>query len=313
MPLSSDAGADLAGVVLRVGDQSGLTRSILDSAGEVETPYRIDWSVFTAGPPMMEALAADAIDIGACGDTPPLFALAGGAPIRIVGALRASPEYVDLLAPAGSKATRVADLRGKRVALARGSSAHHLLLAALNREGMTMADIRPVYLTPNDAQPAFTHGDVDAWAIWDPFATNNLRQGAVKVTDGRGLTHGLAFEVTSTKALADPVKSRVLADYLSRLARAEAWGNAHPDVWAAKYATITKLEPDLTRAVLAHYRPEFVPIDAALEAEEQDVEDAFAAGGVLPARLDVKPIFDARFNGAFAFTNGPNGAIGKTP
>jgi hypothetical protein len=103
--LSSDAGADLAGIALRVGDQSGLTRSILDSAGEVETPYRIDWSVFTAGPPMMEALAADAIDIGACGDTPPLFALAGGAPIRVVGALRASPEYVGLFAPAGSKVT----------------------------------------------------------------------------------------------------------------------------------------------------------------------------------------------------------------
>jgi len=300
-PLASTPEAGpLAGVTLRVGDQSGLTRSILESAGQLETPYRIEWSTFTAGPPMMEAISAGAVDVGACGDTPPLFALAVGAAIRIVGALRANPEFEVIVAPSGSKLVRVADLRGKKVAVAKGSAAHHLLLAALKRDAMTMADIQPVYLYPNDAQPAFTHGDVDAWAIWDPFATNNLRQGAVKLTDGRGLSHGLAFEVAGTAALGDPGKTRALADYLSRLARAQNWGNSHPDLWAAKYSAITKLPLDLTLAVLGHFRPQFVPLDDALLAEEQEIEDTFVAGAVLPSRLDVTPLFDTRFNEAVA-------------
>jgi sulfonate transport system substrate-binding protein len=299
-PSSAPDGGDLAEITLRVGDQSGLTRSILESAGELTTPYRIEWTSFTAGPPMLEAISANAIDVGACGDAPPLFALAAGASIRIVGALRASPEFEVILAPAGSALAHVADLRGKKVAVAKGSAAHHLLLAALKREGLTMGDIRPVYLTPNDAQPAFTHGDVDAWAIWDPFATNNLRQGAVKLTDGRGLSHGLAFEVAGTAALGDPGKTRALADYLSRLARAQNWGNSHPDLWAAKYSAITKLPLDLTLAVLGHFRPQFVPLDDALLAEEQEIEDTFVAGAVLPSRLDVTPLFDTRFNEAVA-------------
>jgi sulfonate transport system substrate-binding protein len=178
---------------------------------------------------------------------------------------------------------------------------------------MTMADIHPVFLTPNDAQPAFTHGDVDAWAVWDPFAANNLRQGAVLVTDGRGLTHALAFDVTTAKALADPARARLLADYLARLARAYAWGNEHPDAWATKYAAITKLEPELARLVLVHFHPLFVRIDDTLVAEEQDVEDTFAAGGVLPSRLDVKPFFDARFNEAIAPFTSNNVATGKAP
>ncbi len=299
-PASAADGGDLASITLRAGDQSGLTRSILESAGELATPYRLEWTTFTAGPPMLEAMSANAIDVGACGDTPPLVALAAGASIRVVGALRASPEFEVILAPAGSALVHVADLRGKKVAFAKGSAAHHLLLAALKRDGLTMRDIQPVYLNPNDAQPAFTHGDVDAWAIWDPFATNNLRQGAVKLTDGRGLSHGLAFEVAGTAALADPGKARALADYLSRLVRAQDWGNSHPDQWAARYSAITKLPLDLSLAVLAHFRPQFVPIDDALIAEEQEIEDTFFAGGVFPARLDVKPIFDARFNDGVA-------------
>ena len=295
-PASTPDAGPLASVSLRVGDQSGLTRSILESAGQLETPYRIEWSTFTAGPPMLEAISAGAVDVGACGDTPPLFALAAGAAIRIVGALRANPEFEVIVAPGGSRLTQVAELRGKKVAVAKGSAAHHLLLAALKRDAMTMADIQPVYLNPNDAQPAFTHGDVDAWAIWDPFATNNLRQGAVKLTDGRGLSHGLAFEIAGTAALADAEKAKVVGDYLARLARAQEWGNTHLDLWAARYASITKLPLDLTLVVLGHFQPLFVPIDDALVAEEQEAEDTFFAGGVLTKHLDVAQLFDARFN-----------------
>jgi sulfonate transport system substrate-binding protein len=283
-------------LTLRVADQAGLTRGALALAGELPTPYQIEWSTFPAGPPLLEALNADAVDIGAVGDSPPIFAQAAGAQIRIVAVTSNSPKYEVLLVPPGSKLESVEQLRGKRVAVAKGSGAHHLLLAALHRAGLRTADIRTVYLTPSDAQPAFNSGDVDAWAVWDPFASNNLRLGARKLTDGEGLIPGLGFQVTSQKALANPGKLRVLTDYLGRARRAQAWTNAHREIWAAKYAELTKLSLDVTRDMFAYYAPVYVPIEDGVIRAQQELADAYLQESLIKQRIFVREIFDARFD-----------------
>jgi sulfonate transport system substrate-binding protein len=301
-----DGGAalDLGTLTLRVADQSGLSRASLELAQVSNTPYRLEWSTFVAGPPLLEALSADALDIGGVGDTPPIFAQAAGAPIRIVAVTENSPQYEVILVPDSSTLRTVKDLRGKKVALAKGSGAHHLLLAALRHEGLGMADITPAYLTPNDAQPAFTNGDVDAWAVWDPYAANNLRHGARKLVDGEGLIHGYGFLVSSDVVLKDPAKVALLREYLGRAARAQAWDNAHRDAWAAKYAELTKLSPDVAHDMFQHYAPVFVPIDEQVENVQQELADAFFEAGVIGKRIEVRAIFDARFN-ALLGSNSP--------
>jgi sulfonate transport system substrate-binding protein len=282
---------------LRIADQAGLSKSALSMAGELTTtPYDIEWSSFAAGPPLLEALGADAIDLGAVGDSPPVFAQAGGAPIVIVAVLRNSPKYEALLVPAASPLREVRELRGKKVAVAKGSGAHHLLLAALSRAGLGINDIQPVYLTPNDAQPAFSSGDVDAWSVWDPFAVNNLRMGARKLTDGEGLIPGLGFQVTSQKALANPEKSAALADYLQRARRAQTFTNSHRAEWAQTYAELTKLDREVAKDMFAYYAPVYVPLDARVIADHQRLADMYLAAGLIPRPLQVAGVFDARFD-----------------
>jgi sulfonate transport system substrate-binding protein len=298
---SGSAEPDLAAVTLRIGDQIGLTKSGLEAAGELAgVPYRIEWATFSAGPPLLEAINADAVDIGGCGDTPPLFALAGGANLRIVAAIKNRPEFSAIIAPAGSRLRSVRDLRNTKVALAKGSASHYLLLAALERDGLAWSDIRPVFLNPTDAQPAFTKGDVDAWAVWDPFVANNLRQGAVELTNGVGLTEAIAFQVTSERALHDPAKVSAMADYLRRSERTYRWAAQHKGEWGQKYAAITKLPIEVVDRMFSHYDPKYVPIDDGIRAAEQKVADAFFRAAVLPAKLDVATLFDDRYNSRFA-------------
>ncbi|WP_437814740.1 ABC transporter substrate-binding protein [Sorangium sp. So ce1078] len=289
---------DLSTVTLRIGEQTGIVKSGLEAAGQLDgIPYKVEWATFTAGPPLLEAINADAVDIGAVGDTPPIFAQAAGAPIRIVAATRNRPEYKAILIPQGSTIKAFRELKGKKVAVAKGSSAHYLLLAALRRDGLGMADIVPVYMNPNDAQPAFANGDVDAWAVWEPYVANNVRQGAVKLLDGTGLTDALAFQVSSEKALADPGKAAAIADYLARSHRTQEWSNDHKDVWARKFAEVTKLPLEVAQDMFARYEPIYVPLDDEIEEAQQKMADTFFQEGLLPQKIEVSRVFDERFNG----------------
>jgi NitT/TauT family transport system substrate-binding protein/sulfonate transport system substrate-binding protein len=123
----------------------------------------------------------DSIDIGAVGDTPPIFAQVARANLLCVAA---APSGVSaILLPPGSASQALQDLEGRRVAFARGSAAHNPTIAALELEksGITYADIEPVYLAPADAAAAFERGSIDAWTIWDPFCAIYEKRPGVRV------------------------------------------------------------------------------------------------------------------------------------
>ena len=152
----------------------------------------IKWIEFTSGPPLLEAMSTGSVDFGAVGDTPPIFAQAANANIVYVAG---SPitNGQGILVPANSTIREIADLRGKRVGFAKGTSAHNVLIATLQKAGLSWEDITPVYLSPPDAGPAFANGSIEAWAIWDPyFAIGEKRQ------NGRILIN--AYEVAKTNS-----------------------------------------------------------------------------------------------------------------
>src|SRR5262249_5057512 len=156
------------------------------------------WSQFTSGPPLLEAVNAGAIDIGAVGNTPPIFAAAAGSKIKIVAAGAQNLAAQAILVPKSSSIQAIQDLRGKKIALAKGSSAHPLLLSVLKKAGLSFSDIQPQYLQPADALSAFSGGKVDAWSIWDPYtAQAEAQTGARTLVSGNGFGTNYNFNVAS--------------------------------------------------------------------------------------------------------------------
>ncbi|MFP1867745.1 sulfonate ABC transporter substrate-binding protein [Lonsdalea quercina] len=187
---------------LRIGYQKGSVSLLLTKTHQLlekrfpDTAIR--WIEFPAGPQLLEALNVGSIDVGSTGDTPPIFAQAAGADLLYIGVEPPKPKAEVILVAANSPVKSVADLKGKRVALQKGSSSHNLVLRALQQAGLSFSDIQPAYLTPADARAAFQQGNVDAWAIWDPYYSAALLQGDVRVLiDGSHLNQTGAFYLAS--------------------------------------------------------------------------------------------------------------------
>ena len=178
--------------LLRIGYQkSAVNLVILKQQGVLEKRFpgtRISWLEFPAGPQLLEALSVGSLEFGLTGDSPPVFAQAAGKDLLYVGAEPPKPDSSALLVLKDSPLRTLSDLKGRRIAVQKGSSAHYLLVKAVERAGLQWADIQPVYLTPADARAAFERKSVDAWAIWDPFyaATELAIQPRVLAT-GRDL------------------------------------------------------------------------------------------------------------------------------
>jgi sulfonate transport system substrate-binding protein len=286
-------------VTLHVGDQKGGSRALLSAAGQLKgLKYKVAWSEFTSGPPLLEAVNAAAIDIGGVGDTPPLFAAAAHSRITIVAADRSVPNGSAILVPADSSIHAVAQLKGHKVALAKGSSSNYHLLAALRQAGLSYKDITPVYLQPSDALSAFSQHQVDAWAIWDPYTAIGQAQTHARVlVTGRGLASGLSFQVASPNALRDSKKVAALRDYLHRLATARDWANRHQAAWAKAWSVSAGIPVDVARVATNRSNPHAIRIDDGVVRDEQGVADAFAAAGLLPGDpVHVASLVDRRFN-----------------
>jgi len=188
---------------VRIGYQKYGTLTLLKGRGTLEKRLAeqgvgVKWTEFPAGPVLLEGLNVGSIDFGTVGEAPPIFAQAAGANLVYVGNEPASPASEAIVVPKGSSLRTLADLKGKKIALNKGSNVHYLLLKALEKAGIAYADIQPVFLPPADARAAFERGSVDAWAIWDPFLAAAEKQlGARVLADGKGLVANYQFYLAS--------------------------------------------------------------------------------------------------------------------
>src|SRR5882757_1390549 len=289
-PVSS---TDLTKVTLRVGDQKGGSQALLTAAGLVNTPYHIQWSTFTSGPPLLEAANAGAIDIGAVGNTPPLFSAAANAKIAVVAASQGPVTGDAILVPKDSAIQTLAQLRGKTIAVAKGSSAHGHLLLALKKAGLTPADVKISYLQPADAYAAFSQRQVDAWTIWDPYTSQALQQADARVlVNGTGLSNGYGFNVAGRASLADAGKNSAMQDYVLRLAKASVWAAGHLSTWASVWSQQTGLASAVAQAAVANTTRRPVTLTSTLIASEQGLADSFVTAKVLPTEFTFADFVD---------------------
>ncbi|MCR6482082.1 ABC transporter substrate-binding protein [Amycolatopsis sp. OK19-0408] len=289
--------ADLAKVTLKVGDQKGGVKSLLTAAGQLDdTTYKIDWATFTSGPPLLEAASAGAIDTGRVGNTPPIFAAAAKAKIKVISVSRSNVEREAVLVPPDSTLPDVAALKGKTIGVAKGTSAHGQLLNTLHRNGLSTKDVKLNFLQPSEAYAAFTQHTIDAWAIWDPYtAQAQLEAHARVLADGRGASNGLGFLTAGTAALADPGKNSALRDFAVRVVKAQKWADTHRAEWAAAWAKETGLKPEVARKTVDAGRDLPIALDDTVIASEQQLADAFTDEKTLPGKVDFAAFADRRF------------------
>ncbi|MFI8291388.1 ABC transporter substrate-binding protein [Streptomyces sp. NPDC085614] len=287
-------------LVLNVGDQKGGSEAVLRAAGELDDlGYRIKWSTFTSGPPLLEAVNAKAVDIGSVGNTPPVFAAGANSKITVVAATHGDSAGETILVPSDSPLRKPEDLKGRTVAVAQGSSAHFQLIASLKRAGLSLADVKVTLLQPADALAAFTSGKVDAWAVWDPYTSQVQQSGKGRVlTDGRGVVNGLGFQVASPSALADKEKAAAIGDLIERLRRAQDWVYKHPEAWAKVWAKETGLPYEVALAAVKRSNGTRIPValDQAAIDSEQKIADTFAELGLIPRRFEFADYVDDRFD-----------------
>ncbi|MER7923487.1 MULTISPECIES: ABC transporter substrate-binding protein [unclassified Streptomyces] len=288
-------------LTLNVGDQKGGSEAVLRAAGELKNlDYKIKWSTFTSGPPLLEAVNAKAVDIGGVGNTPPVFAAGANSKIKVVAAWHGTSEGDAVLVPKDSKLSRPQQLKGKSIAVAQGSSAHFQLVASLKAAGLSLSDVKVKYLQPADALAAFTSGKVDAWAVWDPYTSQVLqaKQGRI-LTSGEGVTNGLSFQVAAPGALADKKKAAAIKDYLDRLRRAQNWVFTHQEEWAKVWSKDTGLPYEVALASVKRTNSTrvSVAVDKPLIASEQRIADTFTQLKLIPRKVDFADFVDTRYNG----------------
>ncbi len=279
---------------LRIGDSKGVYKALLNASGELKgISYGVEWAEFPATAPALEALAAGAIDLRASAGAPLIFAVASGAPLKAVAALRLEGprELLAILVPPNSSIRAVGDLRGKRIGTNKGSVGHHLILAALQRADIPLDQVAIQYLLPADARAALLGGSIDAWSTWDPYvAIAEVQDHLRPVVDGTGLAISDGDVVTSNAAIAS--KRALLEDFLARLRRAQDWANQHREEYAKLYAVQTGLQLDVARLVIKHMNYQYVAIDDAVVRDHQDTADLYLKAGVIKQAVNVATAFD---------------------
>jgi sulfonate transport system substrate-binding protein len=275
---------------LRIGFQKGsFNLALLKSFGLLEQRLpgtRIQWTEFPAGPQLLEALSLGSVEFGATGDAPPVFAQSAGKDVVYVGAEPPKPDSSALLVKPDSTLKKLADLKGRRLALQKGSSAHFLAVRAVQKAGLAWSDIQPIYLPPADARAAFERGSVDAWAVWDPYYAAAEISGELRaLATSRGLSSNNTFYLASRalsrdtallrtvfQALTD-TDTRVQADRRDAVQR-------YADFAGLPNATVQRMVERRGAAPVSALTPDLI-------REQQQVADAFTELGLIPRSIRV--------------------------
>lgn len=279
---------------LRIGYQkSAVNLVILKQQGVLEKRFpatRVSWIEFPAGPQLLEALSVGSLEFGLTGDSPPVFAQAAGKDLLYVGAEPPKPDSSAILVLKDSPVKTLADLKGRKIALQKGSSAHYLLVRAVEKAGLQWSDIQPVYLAPADARAAFERKSVDAWVIWDPYyaATELAIQPRVLAT-GRDLSSNNSFYLAS-RAFATQ-HAPAVAVLFEELTRADRQAQENRKEVIKLIANFSGLDAGVVSLFLQR-RPKSPvgPLSPQTVADQQRVADAFLQLGLIPKPVKVAEI-----------------------
>lgn len=279
---------------IRIGYQKSGVLLIAKAQGLLEKRFAaigasVKWVEFTFGPPLLEALNTGNIDFGTVGDAPPVFAQAARANLLYVAVQPGRGDTQSIVVPKDSPIRKIEDLKGKKVAIAKASSAHSLTIAALESVGLTFSDIEPQYLPPADAAAAFTRGSVDAWTIWDPFyalaeLNRNARALPIKPEVAAQNSFFLANKDFTAK------HPGLVAAINDELAQATAWARDNRDKAAELFSQASGVELAAQQRTVNRTDFRYVPLTDEIITQQQAVADRFHRLGLIPKPIRVRDI-----------------------
>nr|WP_294980817.1 sulfonate ABC transporter substrate-binding protein [uncultured Pseudomonas sp.] len=279
---------------LRIGYQKYGTLVLLKARGTLEKRLaeqgvKVQWTEFPGGPQLLEGLNVGSIDFGVTGETPPVFAQAAGADLVYVAHEPPAPTSEAILLPKDSPIQSVAELKGKKVALNKGSNVHYLLVRALEKAGLKYTDIQPVYLPPADARAAFERGSVDAWVIWDPYqAAAEQQLSARTLVDGSGLVDNHQFYL-ATRPYANQ-HPQVLTTLIDEVRSVGEWSQQNPQQVTDQVAPLLGLPADITLTAVKRQGYGAQPITPQVTAAQQKIADTFTQLKLIPKALSIKDV-----------------------
>jgi sulfonate transport system substrate-binding protein len=296
---SGGAAVNVSSVTLSIGDQKGTgAQALLQAAGLIsKLPFKASWTDFTSGPPMLQAMGSGSVDIGGVGDAPPVFAASGGEQVAIAGARTTPGAAAALVVPKNSPITSISQLKGKKIAVAQGSSADYHLLTVLTKAGLSTKQVTLEYLQPAEALAAFNSGHVDAWDIWSPYIEQVTGQDNARIlVSGDGYGAPYSFEVASRAALNDPAKAAAIRDYLTTLNQAYVWSATHISAWAKLWGDATGLPGGIMVQAAKDDVNKPVTITSGVIFAEQQLVTAFAKAGLIPNSVNIASYTVTTFN-----------------
>jgi sulfonate transport system substrate-binding protein len=246
----------------------------------------LEWVEFPAGPPLLEAMAVGAVDLGLTGDTPPIFSQVAGAPMKYVAQVRLSGKAGGVITPKTSGVQTLKDLKGKKLCYTRGSSAHNSAVVALQSAGLSLDDVESINLSPADAAAAFAQGGIDGWVIWDPYYTLAIRdQGARKLTGLDELGGGASFLLANAKFVDS--RPEDLKAILTAIANEGTWCAANTDEVADITSKAAGLELDLLKDTMKRTDFKVEPLSDDVLAAQQANVDRFVELKIIPKSVKI--------------------------
>jgi sulfonate transport system substrate-binding protein len=250
--------------------------------------FGISWDLFDNVIPPMNAGAVDFH--GDVADAIPVFTQSTGAPLTFYAREAGSPSAEAIIVRAESPIRTIADLKGKTVAVSRGSGCHFILAGALKRAGLNFRDITPAYLVPPDAAIAFERGSIDAWAIWDPFlAITEAKLSTRTLADATGFSsYSRYYTVNNTFVAAHP---DLVAIVFGALVETGQWLKKNPQAAAEKLVPLWGGIPQSIIETVNRRRGYFVePVSKDGLGEQQAIADTFFDAGLIPKRIDATDV-----------------------
>lgn len=276
---------------VRIGYQKGDLLQIAKVEGSLrkrllEMGYKVKWVEFQDGSALVEALNTGSIDYGRTGDIPPITCQASGSDMVYVAAGNSKAEGSGILVPKNSDITSLADLKGKTIAFAKGSSSQYLVVKALQKAGLTLKDVKTVYLAPPEGRIALDKGNVDAWAVWDPFtASAEINSSAKLLVNGKGLTTDRDF-IIATRKFAQK-HTDVTKALIEEVQNSMEWANKNHDKLITELMKALSMDKKTITLTVERRNYGVSAMTDSILQEQQEIADLFYQLKIIPKKVDV--------------------------
>ncbi|MGX9741372.1 aliphatic sulfonate ABC transporter substrate-binding protein [Pseudocitrobacter corydidari] len=277
---------------LRIGYQRFGNLGVLKARQTLEREFagrgvNVLWSEFPAGPQMLQALSNNDIDFGTTGEAPPVFAQSRENALLYVAWEPPAPRSVAMVVPNDSDIQHIRQLRGKRIALNKGSNVHWLLVQILEEAGLRLEDVKVVYAPPKYPLTPSDYLAADAWMMWDPVLSDAEKSGQLRiVATGEGRVNNHQFYIARRQYAQH--NDDIIAHVVDALGRTGKFIDRQRHDAAQLLSSELGLDITSLECALARRSHQTREMDLKVIRAQQTIADRFYALGLLSKPVSVR-------------------------